>query len=143
MGGTTYDAILVALTPGPVPVLTAADIEHIAARWPDATVAQFWGDVDRAACAAAAVRVWPCEAPSPGHMGILLSDLGPEPIVRLQVGGLKAAEVLRRDDAGQPGVDLSYVEPLESLEISTWMERAGTASTGLESSYEIVNGGVR
>ena len=30
-------------------------------------------------------------------MGILPSDVGPEPIVRLQAGGLKAAEILSRD----------------------------------------------
>ena len=34
----------------------------------------------------------PATAPGPGHMGILLNALGPEPIVRLQAGGLKAAE---------------------------------------------------
>ena len=28
-----------------------------------------------------------------GHMGSLLSELGPDPVIRLQAGGLKAAEV--------------------------------------------------
>ena len=35
-------------------------------------------------------------APARGHMGILLNALGHEPIVRLQTGGLKAAEVVLR-----------------------------------------------
>ncbi len=34
--------------------------------------------------------------PALGHMGILLSEIGPEPIVRLQAGGLRAAEWVRR-----------------------------------------------
>ena len=41
----------------------------------------------------AAGRRRPC---GPGHMGILLNALGHEPIVRLQTGGLKAAEVVLR-----------------------------------------------
>ena len=38
----------------------------------------------------------PATPPGPGHMGILLNALGHEPIVRLQTGGLKAAEVVLR-----------------------------------------------
>ena len=36
-------------------------------------------------------------------MGILLSSLGHEPIVRLQAGGLRAAEVIARGVAEMPG----------------------------------------
>ena len=43
---------------------------------------------------AAAVPVWPEAPPAPGHMAILPSAVGPEPIVRLQAGGLKVGEVL-------------------------------------------------
>jgi hypothetical protein len=67
-------------------------------------VAQYWGDVDRAALAAAGASVWPEHAPPPGHMGILPSGVGPEPIVRLQAGGLKVGEVLLRGEpVRQPG----------------------------------------
>lgn len=93
-GARTYDAMLVALRPRPEPVLSAADAVTIANRWPGAVVAQFWGDIDRAALAAVDAPVWPPEASPPGHMGILPSDVGPEPVVRLQAGGFKAAEVL-------------------------------------------------
>jgi len=51
---------------------------------------QIWGDVDRAALPE--VYFCPTEPPAPGHMGMLLSEIGPEPIVRLQAGGLKAGE---------------------------------------------------
>ncbi len=95
-GGRTYDALLVALQPRPGPVLSAADAVTIAKCWPGSVVAQFWGDIDRAALAAVDAPVWPPKASAPGHMGILPSDVGPEPVVRLQAGGLKAAEVLSR-----------------------------------------------
>jgi hypothetical protein len=108
--GGAFDAIVVSLTPGADVVLNAADARLIARRWPGAVVTQFWGDIDRAALAAEGVPVWRAEPPHAGHMGILLSDLGPEPIVRLQTGGLKAAEALWRQAAGQPNVDLAYVE---------------------------------
>jgi hypothetical protein len=92
-----YDAILVALQPRPEPVFSAADAITVADCWPGAVIAQFWGDLDRAALLAADVPVWPPDAPASGHMGILPSAIGPEPIVRLQAGGLKAAaEVLAR-----------------------------------------------
>ena len=89
-GGRIYDAILVALKPRPEPVLSVEDAIIIASGWPGAVVAQFWGDIDRSVLLDADVPVWPVEAPAPGHMGILLSMLGPEPIVRLQAGGLKS-----------------------------------------------------
>jgi hypothetical protein len=46
-------------------------------------------------------------------MGVLLSELGPDPIVRLQAAGLKAAEVLwRRNAPGLRSSDRDYVEVL-------------------------------
>ncbi len=50
--------------------------------------------------------------------------------------------MLWRDGTRQPGVDLSYVEPLEPSELP-WLQRDGGAEVGLERSYEIVNGGIR
>lgn len=95
-GSRSYDAILIALRPRPDPVLSVPDALRVADCWPGAVVAQFWGDIDRAAFVAAGVPVWPAEAPMLGHMSILPSDIGPEPVVRLQAGGLKVAEVLFR-----------------------------------------------
>jgi hypothetical protein len=94
--GNCYDAVLVALQPRAELVLSLTDASTIAACWPGAVITQFWGDLDRSAFLAADIPVWPPEAPAPGHMGILPSAVGPEPIVRLQAGGLKVAEVLAR-----------------------------------------------
>ena len=90
------DAVVVALTPRSQPVIGADAVAEIAARWPGAVVTQYWGDLDRGALAAAGVPYWPLAAPDAGHMGILPSAVGPEPIVRLQAGGLKAGEILWR-----------------------------------------------
>jgi len=80
-----WDAVLVALQPrGPLRLPASAA----------PVVAQLWGDLDRDALRG--VRVWPPVAPAPGHMGILPSALGPEPVVRLQAGGLKVGELLCR-----------------------------------------------
>ncbi|MFN6572164.1 hypothetical protein [Dendronalium sp. ChiSLP03b] len=93
----TYDAILVALQPRPEPVLTATDAVLIAKYWPGTLVAQYWGDIERSAFVSHHIPVCPEIEPKPGHMGILPSAVGPEPIIRLQTGGLKAAEVIWRE----------------------------------------------
>jgi hypothetical protein len=108
--GTYYDAILVSLTPQPSAVVTEADAREIARRWPGAVVAQFWGDMDREALAALAVPVCPATAPSRGHMAILPSAIGPEAVIRLQAGGLKVGELLRR---GSRDVEHDCLEPFE------------------------------
>jgi hypothetical protein len=92
-----YDAIIVALRPHPRPILSAADARLIADAWPGVVVAQFWGDVDRSAFRAIGVPIWPLTAPKPGHMGLLPSAVGPEPVVRLQAAGLKVGEILWRE----------------------------------------------
>lgn len=109
--GRDFDAVLVVLRPMSSPVFAAADARRIAELAPEATVVQYWGDVDRAACARAGLDVWPPEAPAPGHMAVLLSAIGPEPIVRLQAGGLKAGEVLARRT--RDPAELAFIQPLE------------------------------
>jgi hypothetical protein len=101
------DALLVALQPTGASVLSAADLSRIGTRWPHCVVVQFWGDIDRARCP---VPTWPVVAPPAGHMGVLPSRLGPEPIVRLQAGGLKVAQVLRTPPAARTARDLEYVD---------------------------------
>jgi hypothetical protein len=91
-----YDAILIALQPQPEPVLSAQDAEAIAKYWQGTLVAQYWGDIERSAFAAYSIPVCPELEPKSGHMGILPSAVGAEPIIRLQTGGLKAAEVIWR-----------------------------------------------
>ena len=105
-----WDALVVALRPGGSPVLGENDARLLAERAPGTIVAQYWGDLDRNALLAAEVPVWPHVAPPLGHMAILPSAVGPEPIVRLQAAGLKVGEVLSQDPTCRDGADLDYVD---------------------------------
>ena len=71
-------------------------------------VLQFAGDVNPADLAVSGIRHFPAGVPS-GHMGILPSALGYDPIIRLQAGGLKAAQGLLTGShlyRGEPIVEL-------------------------------------
>ncbi|MDF0581940.1 hypothetical protein [Bradyrhizobium yuanmingense] len=95
-----WDAIIVALRPAAKPRIGAPEAAHlVACAPPGAIVVQFWGDIDRTVLSENGLGVWPTTPPGSGHMGILLSELGPEPVVRLQAGGLRAAEWVRRSGA--------------------------------------------
>jgi hypothetical protein len=91
MPACTWDAVLVALHPHAVPRIDATAAARLATVAPGAAIVQIWGDMDRDALAAQGYSVWPPQASRPGHMAVLLSDIGPEAIVRLQSGGLAAA----------------------------------------------------
>ena len=91
-----YDVILLAMKPQLKASLSAKDIHQISLRWPTAVIVQFFGDMDHRVCRQHGVHIWPREEPAPGHMGILPSAIGPESTIRLQTGGLKAAEESRR-----------------------------------------------
>lgn len=92
-----WDAIVVALKPTTAPRIGRTEIEHILSVAPrSAAIIQFWGDVDRSAAFSRGLTVWPPDPPAAGHMAALLSELGAEPIVRLQTGALRAAEGIRR-----------------------------------------------
>lgn len=112
IAGPAPDAVVVALTPRARPVLSDADLAHIARSWPATLLAQFWGDLDREACELAGVPVWPPTPPVAGHMAVLPSRVGPEPIVRLQAGGLKVAQVLLKPPATRSPADLEYLDML-------------------------------
>ncbi|MHC4053453.1 hypothetical protein [Bradyrhizobium sp. 25ACV] len=95
-----WEVFVVALQPTDSPRIGRAEAAHLAACAPDgAVVVQFWGDIDRAVLADNGLAVWPPQSVGQGHMGILLSEIGPEPIIRLQTGGLRAAEWVRRGGA--------------------------------------------
>ena len=109
--GMACDAIVVALTPASRPAVGGDDAllsaREVVRRWPAAVVAQFWGDLDRDALAAEQLPYWPSAPVTRGHMGILPSAVGPEPVVRLQCGGLKVGEILaRRANGADPYADL-------------------------------------
>ncbi|MBG0563918.1 hypothetical protein [Actinoplanes aureus] len=107
------DALLVSMRPTGAPVLGGAEMDELAARWPGCLVGQYWGDLDRDGLAGRGLPVWPASAPGAGHMGVLPSAVGPDPIVRLQTGGLKVAEVLLRPAAERTAADLGFVDELD------------------------------
>jgi hypothetical protein len=109
-----YDAILVALQPRDVAVVAASDARLIASSWPGAVLGQFWGDIDRLALEHLNVPLWPEKAPGPGHMGILPSGIGPEPVIRLQAGGLKVGELLGSGAVRHPAHDC--LQPMDTVE---------------------------
>jgi hypothetical protein len=111
-----YDAVLVALRPGPAPRLNESSLATLAGIASGAVLAQFWGDIQRSAAQALGFRLWPPVEPARGHMGILLSALGPEPIIRLQSGGLKVGEIMARAQhaAAAPDFELAVATAVAS-----------------------------
>lgn len=94
-----WDVVVVAVDPGRNAALGESDFARLAATAGRARLVQFWGDIDRgAATRYGFTDIVPAIEPAEGHMGILLNAIGPEPIIRLQAGGLKAAELVRRGD---------------------------------------------
>jgi hypothetical protein len=106
------DAVILAMHPRETPVFTAVEARLLSQKAPGAVLIQYWGDADRVALTAAGVPVWPQEAPRAGHMGILPSAPGPEPVVRLQAGGLKVGQVLARGIDKASPEDLAFVQVL-------------------------------
>lgn len=106
------DVVLVALRPRTRYVVDRSLASVIAENWSGAIVLQFWGDIDRSALASAGVSYWPVKPPTRGHMAILPSAIGPEPIVRLQAGGLRVAQVLLTSAQARSAADLEYLDAL-------------------------------
>jgi hypothetical protein len=94
-GARKVDAVLWAMKPGGVR-FSQKEAKSLSRNSKGAVLVQYWGDVDETAIKSSGIFRWPATAPGPGHMGILPSGIGPEPIVRLQAGGLKVGEILCR-----------------------------------------------
>jgi hypothetical protein len=92
------DAVVVAMTPRGGPVVSDDLLRAVRASNPAVVLAQLWGDLDRDVCAELGIICAPDDPPPAGHMGVLPSVLGPEPVVRLQTGGLRVAAALRRPE---------------------------------------------
>jgi hypothetical protein len=110
--GQTFDAILVAMHPQKGPVIDSSTAQMIASNWPGAVVAQFWGDIDRDALSSCRVPFWPSQGPAAGHMAILPSGVGADPIIRLQSGGLKVGEILLKQQMTGEQNDWDFVDEL-------------------------------
>ena len=79
-------------------------VKNISADVPGAVLLRYAGDVDEAFCKEY-VSLHPQHVHS-GHMGILPSAIGPDPIVRLQSGGLKVGELLLKNEINHKGLPL-------------------------------------
>jgi hypothetical protein len=89
-----YDALLIAMPPKSSPVIGPEETDQIACNFPDATVVQFLGDIDREALKKKNIPYWPPGAPPAGPQGAFISNIGPEPVVYLQTGGLKVGQIM-------------------------------------------------
>jgi hypothetical protein len=108
-----YDAVVVASTPGFQAVVGCSsqakyNLHQIGSF---SVLVQLWGDVERGCLDN--VACYPINEPAEGHMGILLSELGPDPIVRLQAGGLKVGEILSRNDLTAENV--GYLQRMKGI----------------------------
>jgi hypothetical protein len=110
--GPEPDALLVARLPWWGSVISTEDSVWLSQHWPSTAVMQFWGDLDRRMLSSLGIPYWPQIGPPPGHMAVLPSEVGPEPVVRLQVGGLKVAQILLKLPALRSTADLEYVDAL-------------------------------
>jgi hypothetical protein len=110
--GEAPDAILVAVKPGTQAVIGSAEAARIAQAWPGTVLAQLWGEINREAATAHGLTCWPVVAPAPGHMAILPSAVGADPVIRLQAGGLKVGEVLLRSGTDRAAAGTEYVDAI-------------------------------
>jgi hypothetical protein len=72
---------------------TAISLQQIRAQLSDPLILRYAGDLDENFLINKGVRFFPLHVHS-GHMGILPSAIGYDPIIRLQAGGLKVGEAL-------------------------------------------------
>jgi hypothetical protein len=106
------DAVILALQPAQGRALGPVEAALLSQAAPGAVLVQYWGEANRAEFADAGVPVWPEAEPGAGHMGILPSALGPEPVIRLQSGGLKVGQILAQGIDNASVDDLALVQPL-------------------------------
>lgn len=97
-----FDAVVLAITPTHMDSIgKAGESRYCNSQLGNArSLVQIWGDVDRDTLGE--FRFYPTLQPKRGHMGVLLNDIGPDAVVRLQAGGLRAAqEIIEGDSAPQ------------------------------------------
>jgi hypothetical protein len=85
------------------------DVAELTAAFDHPLLLRYAGDVDVTALDAHGVRYFPPHVSS-GHMGVLPSAIGIDPVIRLQAGGLKSAEALLTGVHSHAGVPV--VEPM-------------------------------
>jgi hypothetical protein len=87
---------------------TAIAVQHLHEEFSHPFVLRFAGDIRVADLEALAIPYHPSHVKS-GHMGIIPSEIGPDPVVRLQAGGLKAAQLMMEGETHFRGHELAQV----------------------------------
>lgn len=73
---------------------TPIKIQQLVERLKNPKILRYAGDIEINALEESSIQFYP-EHVTPGHMGILPSDIGFDPIIRLQAGGLKVGQLMR------------------------------------------------
>ncbi len=108
------DAVIIAATPPNEIAFEPSVLKKMTEMSPGFVVVQFWGDINRKTLYDSSVPVWPLREPKKGHMGILPSEIGPDPVVRLQTGGLKVGEILTNSNQNISKTDLEYIQEINA-----------------------------
>lgn len=105
---TEFDAVVLATTPRDFPNLGFSGAAQYSPEeiGSPAVILQLWGDVDRGAFPHTCF--FPAKEPNRGHMGLLLNEIGPDAVLRLQAGGLRAAQELLELETGAVG--MGYID---------------------------------
>ncbi len=92
------DASIIATTPSVITTNTypKEDLTKFILNLSPHTCIHLWGDVDYKNLCNSDIIVIPENPIKEGHQGLSMSLIGPEPIIRLQTGGLKVGEILIR-----------------------------------------------
>jgi len=81
------------------------DVKRLKESFKNPFILRFAGDVDEQELIKSDIRIYPAKVKS-GHMGILPSEIGFDPIIRLQAGGLKAGELMLKNLTDFKGIPL-------------------------------------
>lgn len=84
---------------------TPISAKQIKSEFNDPLILRYAGDVDTSSLDENNIRYFPAQVHS-GHMGILPSAIGDDPIIRLQAGGLKVGELLLKNEVNFLGEKL-------------------------------------
>lgn len=81
------------------------DLTEVAKNFVKPLILRYAGDIDAELCRELGIEYYPEHVKS-GHMGVLPSDIGFDPIIRLQSGGLKVGELLLKGESSYQNVEL-------------------------------------
>jgi len=84
---------------------TAISIQQLQSQLSDLFILRYCGDVNESVLETRGIRFFPKHVHS-GHMGILPSAIGNDPIIRLQSGGLKVGELLLKNETHYQGIPI-------------------------------------